>query len=91
MEFTVEQHAQLKKWCEEEGYIDYICPQIYFSLDNPALTFEESLKMWTQIKKHKNLKVYVGLAGYKAQSDADFGTWLDNTDILENESKIADK
>lgn len=84
-------YADVYKWCEKEGYIDYICPQIYFSLDNPALTFEESLKMWAQINKHKNLKVYVGLAGYKAQSDADSGTWLDNTDILESETKIADK
>ncbi|MBQ0098644.1 MAG: family 10 glycosylhydrolase [Oscillospiraceae bacterium] len=84
-------YADVYKWCEEDGYIDYICPQIYFSLDNPALTFEESLKMWAQINKHKNLKVYVGLAGYKAQSDADSGTWLDNTDILESETKIADK
>lgn len=84
-------YADVYKWCEEDGYIDYICPQIYFSLDNPALTFEESLKMWTQINKHKSLKVYVGLAGYKAQSDADSGTWLDNTDILESETKIADK
>lgn len=84
-------YADVYKWCEQEGYIDYICPQIYFSLDNPALTFEESLKMWTGMERHKNLKVYVGLAGYKAQSDADSGTWLDNTDILENETKIADK
>ena len=80
--------ADVKKWCENEGYIDYICPQIYFSLDNPALTFEESLEQWLEIKSHKNLRLYIGLAGYKGGTDEDEGTWLDNDDILKNEIEI---
>ena len=27
-------YADVKKWCSEEGYIDYICPQIYFGYEN---------------------------------------------------------
>lgn len=80
--------ADVLKWCSVSGFIDYICPQIYFSLDNPALTFEDSLGDWLKIKKHKNLKLYVGLAGYKAGTDADEGTWMDNTDILKTEIEI---
>ena len=26
-------YADVKTWCSKDGYIDYICPQIYFSLD----------------------------------------------------------
>lgn len=81
-------YADVKTWCEKEGYIDYICPQIYFSLDNPALTFEDSLSEWLALKKHKRLKTIIGLSGYKAGTDADSGTWLDNEDILETEIKI---
>ena len=81
--------ADVKAWCEKEGYIDYICPQIYFSLDNPALTFEECIDEWLSIKLHKNLIFYVGLAGYKGGTDEDEGTWLDNNDILKNEIEIS--
>ena len=80
--------ADVKKWCENKGYIDYICPQIYFSLDNPALTFEDSLDQWLNIKAHKYLRLYIGLAGYKGGTNEDEGTWLDNDDILKNEIEI---
>lgn len=81
--------ADIKTWCEKEGYIDYIAPQIYFSLDNPTLTFEESLDEWLSLKLHNNLRIYVGLAGYKGGTDEDEGTWLDNNDILQNEIEIS--
>ena len=83
-------YADVVKWCAEEGYADYICPQLYYSLDNPDLTFEDALAGWLKLKKHKGLKLYVGLPVYKAGTDADSGTWLDNQDILATELKICD-
>ncbi|MBQ3418037.1 MAG: family 10 glycosylhydrolase [Ruminococcus sp.] len=80
--------ADVASWCEKEGYIDYICPQIYFSLDNPALTFEKGLADWLDQEKHPALKLYAGIACYKAGSDADEGTWLDNDDIIRTEVEI---
>ncbi len=82
--------ADVKTWCEEKGYIDYICPQIYFSLDNPALSFEDSLNEWLNLNMHKELKLYIGLAGYKGGSDEDEGTWLDNDDILKTQIQIVE-
>ena len=81
-------YADVRSWCAEEGYIDYICPQIYFSLDNPALCFEDCLNEWLDLNKHSQLQLYVGLAGYKAGTDADEGTWEDNDDILQTEIAI---
>ena len=81
-------YADVLRWCAEEGYIDYICPQIYFSLDNPALTFEEGLKDWLELKYVKGVDLYIGLPAYKAGTDADSGTWLDNNDILKTEIEI---
>ncbi len=82
-------NADVVSWCCQFGYIDYICPQIYFSLENPALSFENALKEWTELDFHDNLKLYIGLAGYKAGSDADEKTWLGSDDILAQEYDIS--
>lgn len=82
-------YADVKTWCICKGFVDYICPQLYYSLDNPALTFEDSLTAWSNLDINKSVKLYVGLAGYKANSDADEGTWLYSNNILADEYKIA--
>lgn len=74
--------ADVKSWCENIGYADYICPQMYYSVDNPTLKFEVSLQDWQEFNYHKDIKVYVGLGAYKAGTDADSGTWLDKNDVL---------
>ncbi len=81
-------YADVKSWCSCRGFVDYICPQIYFSLENPSLTFEESLKSWTSFEYDDNVDLYVGLAGYKAGSDKDSGTWLESDEILAQEYDI---
>ncbi len=82
-------YADVETWCAEEGYIDYICPQLYYSIDNPSLGYEDSLNDWLKLKRHDQLKLYAGVPAYKAGTDADEGTWLDNSDILKTELEIA--
>lgn len=81
-------YADVKLWCSCKGYIDYICPQIYFSLENPALTFENSLESWSNLDYADNVKLYIGLAGYKAGTDNDSNTWKNSDDILSQEYEI---
>ena len=80
--------ADVVSWCGVHGYVDYICPQIYFSPDNPKLGFEESLKEWTSLDFAEGVKLYAGLAGYKANTGSDDGTWLETNDILAKEYQI---
>lgn len=82
-------YADVKSWCICKGFVDYICPQLYYSLDNPALTFEDSLTAWSDLDINKSVKLYVGLAGYKANTDSDEGTWLYSDNVLSKEYKIA--
>lgn len=82
-------YADVKSWCICKGFVDYICPQLYYSLENPALTFENSLNSWASLDINKNVKLYVGLAGYKANTDSDEGTWLYRDNVLSKEYKIA--
>jgi len=81
-------YANPKLWCETIGYIDYICPQLYYSTENPALTFENALSQWSEFSHHNNIKVYIGLAAYKAGSDADENTWSKSNTILKEELNL---
>ena len=82
-------YADVKSWCTCKGFADYICPQIYFSLENPALTFEDCLNGWTSLEFDENVKLYVGLGGYKAgNGEYDEETWLSSDSILADEYDI---
>lgn len=82
-------YADVKSWCTCKGFADYICPQIYFSLENPALTFEDCLDSWTSLDFDENVKLYVGLGAYKAgNGEYDEETWLLSDSILADEYDI---
>lgn len=74
--------ADVTEWCSVSGYVDYICPQLYVNFENPVLPFDTAAKTWRQLVTGKNIKLYFGLAVYKAGSDADSGTWKDSSGIL---------
>lgn len=75
-------NADVYTWCAQAGYIDYVCPQLYYSFENEALPFETALQNWCALKRLPSIKLYIGLAVYKAGTDADNGTWLNTTDML---------
>lgn len=78
--------ADVFTWCKTPGYIDYICPQIYFSPEHPKLPSTTAANQWKDIIKFDKVKLYFGLAAYKAGSDtADFGTWKNHDDILKTQ------
>ena len=83
--------ADIYSWCEKSGYIDYICPQLYYSLKNPALSFKKALKKWTDINYSDDVDLYIGIAGYKTGTDADEGTWNYSDKILQDEVKLIRK
>lgn len=74
--------ADVAVWCSVKGYADYICPQLYVNFENPALPFDSAVKTWKSMVRNPDMKLYLGLAAYKAGSDADSGTWKSSGDIL---------
>lgn len=81
--------ADVRAWCASPGYVDYICPQLYYSFENQALGYGEALAQWQALPKHENLRFYAGLALYKAGTDADGGTWLLGNDIIRRQIEAA--
>lgn len=87
----MEMGADVYSWCSAQGYVDYICPQLYYNFQNPVLPFDTAADTWKNIVKNKNIKLYLGLAAYKAGSDADSGTWKSSSSILASQIQYGRK
>lgn len=80
--------ADVTAWSTKEGYVDYICPQLYVNFENPILPFDTGAKQWRQMVTAKNVQLYFGLAVYKAGSDVDEGTWKKSSNILQKQIEL---
>ena len=84
-------NADVYTWCAQSGYIDYICPQLYYSFENEALPFETALEDGNEMERLDSVRLYIGLAVYKAGTDADNGTWLNTTDTIARQIERAEE
>lgn len=81
-------YADVAKWCSEEGYLDYLCPQIYFGFEHSSCAFDKVCDEFSDIVKKGNVRLIVGLSLGKAESEYDPYAgegkyeWRDNKDIL---------
>ncbi len=86
-------YIDVYKWCSEEGFVDYILPQLYFGFDNAVCPFDKILADWCNAVKNENVRLYIGLSaskcvmGSEGKVDVFAGEkgkyeWRDNKDIL---------
>ncbi len=80
--------ADIASWCMAEGYIDYICPQLYVSENHPTAPFDELAVRWKETVKNSNVMLLYGLGLYKAGTDADNGSWLSSDSNLRNQIEM---
>lgn len=83
--------ADVTAWCSTAGYVDYICPQLYYNFENPHLPFDTAANQWKELVTNSEIELYFGLGLYKASSDADEGTWKEADDILAQEIQLGRK
>lgn len=81
-------YADVKKWCSEPGYADYIVPQIYFGLENTEKPFEQTSQDWSDIVTCKDVKLIIGLGMYKIGQDDEF---LQTTGIIGEQIDLSKK
>ncbi len=67
------QYADVKLWGSQNGYVDYLCPQIYFNYVSESSDFASSLSTWNKLITASNVKLMVGLAVYRVGCKYD--TW----------------
>lgn len=41
-----EQYIDVEEWLSSAGYLDYICPQIYYGFENDTCPFSATVKEW---------------------------------------------
>ena len=82
-------YADVRKWMTNEGFIDYICPQIYYGFENSDLPFDDIADGWAAIKRDKSVDIIVGLAGYKVGKTDKYAPgeearegWVSSGDLL---------
>lgn len=59
-------YSDVKKWMASKGYIDYICPQIYWSHEHKICPYKQTVNQWASLKKDKSVDLYIGIAAYRA-------------------------
>ncbi len=80
-------YADVKKWCSQSGYLDYVVPQIYWGDISPHFYFSTRTKEWDSIVKSSNVKLVIGLAAYKATGE---GAEFSGPDTIANQIKSVD-
>lgn len=83
-------YIDTKKILSEEGYVDYIMPQIYFGFSNQLMPFIDVINMWNSLIKNKNIKLMPALAFYKVGTTDTFAKsgkdeWICNNDIIKRQ------
>ena len=69
-------YADSRLWIEQ-GWIDYIVPQLYWHFGHRAAPYGVLLKWWSQeVKRNPNVKLYIGIAAYKHGTE-----WKDLTEL----------
>ncbi len=82
------QYADVFRWCREAGFVDYICPEIYFGFEHETYPFDQTLSRWSQMVTEDSVRLIVGLSFHKASAGFDqyAGSgayeWAENSDIL---------
>lgn len=80
-------YADVEKWCTEDGYLDYIVPQIYYGFENSTQPYSECLSRWDAIASRGGIPLVVGLSVYKigvedVWAGAGKSEWINDSSIL---------
>lgn len=68
-------YADVEKWSKEDGYVDYMAPQIYYGFDNSGQPFDQVVEQWDKMLSGTGKSLIPGLAVYKIGTE---DTWAGN-------------
>jgi uncharacterized lipoprotein YddW (UPF0748 family) len=75
-------YADTLKWIEE-GWTDYIAPQLYWEIGGSEGEFETLLKWWRNAVDGSGVDLYIGIGAYRAIDAQPSSNWYDGKEITE--------
>lgn len=67
----------------KQGWVDYICPQIYWERGHPQADYETLVRWWANTVKDTDVSLAIGLAAYKAQQAQTGSPWFGTEELME--------
>lgn len=83
-------YIDTKKFASEEGYVDYLMPQIYFGFFNSVKPFYQTVKEWNSYITTDKVKLIPALAFYKVGCEDLYAKdgqyeWVESNNIIARE------
>lgn len=87
-------YADVKTWCREGGYCDYILPQVYFGFANSSTPYADTISQWSSMTAGSGVKLVIGLSAYKIGAVDNYAgsgqnEWIENSDMLRRQVDMA--
>ena len=73
----------------KHGTVDYICPQIYWSIGYEIADFEVLIDWWQQVVSTSDVALYIGIGAYRAAEAEPGDVWY-GTEELERQLDMLD-
>ena len=88
-------YVDTRLFCSEEGYLDYIMPQVYYGFLNSVKPFEETVKSWNNLITN-NIELIPALAFYKTGNVDNYAKegvneWIEYNNIISREVMLSRK
>ncbi|WP_339319690.1 family 10 glycosylhydrolase [Paenibacillus sp. FSL R10-2734] len=82
-------YADVRTWIKQ-GWIDYVAPQIYWSLSFSTARYDKLVDWWVKEVENTNVKLYIGLGAYKVGASDQKAEWQSGDQII-NQLKYNEK
>ena len=86
-------YVDTRKFCTEEGYLDYIMAQVYYGLLNSTKPFEDTVKSWNNLITN-DIDLIPALAFYKTGNIDEFAKegvneWVEYNNVIAREVMLS--
>lgn len=76
-------YVDIDRWGREDGFVDYLEPQLYWGFKNKSVPFRKAISDWQNIVSNPKTKLYIALPIYRIK-DKPETEWVDNKYLLGN-------
>lgn len=80
-------YADSRRWVKE-GWVDYICPQLYWQIGHKSADYKTLALWWADVVRGTDVKLYIGMADYLSNDNRD-SVWY-GVEALEQQLTLND-